>query len=141
MANAENWVLPSGRVVEDVLASWVALLPPGTHPYASLHILDVDDPETSSQFTAQEWKHILSQLHPIPLLSDDMISYITQFGAVSYHTEPLLLPRAKNPDPKYQCPTSVSGIHAIATAWRALFECSTCGFSMGSLSLDFSVRE
>lgn len=54
MANAGNWILPSGRVVEDVLAIWVALLPHGTHPYAGLHILDVDDVETSSRFTAQE---------------------------------------------------------------------------------------
>lgn len=88
MANLGDWILPSGRAVEDVLALWVALLPGGAHPYAQLYIIDVDDREVESQFTAQEWAAIVAQLLPNPPLPVTLLSYISRFRDVNTPSRP-----------------------------------------------------
>jgi hypothetical protein len=81
MNKTHKWILSSGTCVEDVIFEYCNKL----SAESLLHswIMDLDDREVESLFTAKEWSEIKSEIRKLPDVDETFIESMMRFADVS----------------------------------------------------------
>ncbi|CAG8619820.1 3409_t:CDS:1, partial [Acaulospora colombiana] len=78
MSEDQNWILKSGKCVEDTIFRHSRILP--TETYLHSWIIDIRDEDTESLFTVEEWDEIKNEDLKFPEVDEAFTESMMRFA-------------------------------------------------------------